>query len=182
MNKSNIVLMGFMGCGKSTIGKLISQKIQSEFVDTDFLIEKKIGISISSFFEKYGENSFRQIEEEIISEIAQGKNQVIATGGGIIKNFNNISNLRANGIIVYLNASPSHIFQNLKGDTTRPLLNTKDKLETINALLNERKPLYERYADIIVNVNHQLIQDIVTTILRHIGEDKYEKNSCDSWT
>ncbi|WP_058485345.1 shikimate kinase [Defluviitalea phaphyphila] len=167
-NKSNIVLIGFMGCGKSTIGKELAKKIKYSFIDSDEEIEKSIGISISDFFAKYGEVKFRKLEEKVISQIAAKNNLVIATGGGVIKNFNNIFSLKSGGIIIYLKAAPMTIFKNVKNDNTRPLLNTNNKLETIKSLLNERAPLYERAADFIVNTDNKSINEIISNILDYI--------------
>lgn len=167
-NKSNIVLIGFMGCGKSTIGKELAKRLKYSFIDSDAEIENKIGMSISDFFAEYGETKFRTIEEKIISQIALDKHLVIATGGGIIKNSNNISALKDSGVIFYLKASPLTIFKNVKDDNTRPLLNTENKLETIKNLLNERNPVYERVADFVIDTDNKSIDDITSYILNHI--------------
>ena len=94
MNKSNIVLIGFMGSGKSTIGKALAQRLNYSFIDSDVLIEDRIKMPISDYFKHYGEEKFRILEEEIISQIALTSEAVIATGGGVVKNPNNISNLK----------------------------------------------------------------------------------------
>lgn len=165
MNKSNIVLIGFMGSGKSTIGKALAQRLNYSFIDSDVLIEDRIKMPISDYFKRYGEEKFRILEEEIISQIALTSEAVIATGGGVVKNPNNISNLKNNGTIFYLKGSPEHIFENVKYDTTRPLLNTGNKLETIKSLLKERSPLYESASDMIIDIDHKSIEEIVVSIL-----------------
>ncbi|NLM12261.1 MAG: shikimate kinase [Epulopiscium sp.] len=165
MSKSNIVLIGFMGSGKSTIGKEIAKRLQYSFIDSDEVVENKIRMSISDYFKRYGEENFRLLEEEIISHIALTTKTVIATGGGVVKNPNNISNLKHNGTIFYLKGSPEYIYERLKYDTSRPLLNTKDKLATIRSLLRERSPLYENASDIIISIDNKSIDEIVVSIL-----------------
>lgn len=165
MNKSNIVLIGFMGSGKSTIGKALARRLNFSFIDSDELIENKIKMSISDYFKRYGEDKFRSLEEEIISQIALTSETVIATGGGVVKNPNNISNLKNNGTLFYLKGSPEHIFEHVKHDTTRPLLNTENKLETIRNLLKQRSPLYENASDIIIPIDNKSIDEIVISIL-----------------
>lgn len=167
-NKSNIVLIGFMGCGKSTIGKILANKLDYYFYDTDILVEKEIGMPISKYFAEHGETEFRLLEERIISQVSMRSKAVIASGGGIVKNHNNILSLRNNGIIFYLKGSPNFIFDRLRYDTTRPLLNTNNKLETIKNLLKERSPLYENASDFIIDIDNQSSDDIVVSILSHI--------------
>ncbi|KAE9637241.1 shikimate kinase [Defluviitalea raffinosedens] len=164
----NIVLIGFMGSGKSTTGKVLAQRIHYSFIDSDEFIESKIKMSISDYFIQYGEDQFRSLEEDIISQIALTSNTVIATGGGIVKNPNNILNLKSNGIIIYLKGSPEHIFERLKYDTTRPLLNTENKLETIKSLLKQRSPLYESASDIIIDIDNKSIDEVVVSILERM--------------
>ena len=167
----NYIFIGFMGCGKTTFGKKISRKIGYKFVDTDRYIEHRQNMSITDIFEKYGESYFRSLEEEICREFSKANNMVIATGGGIIKNEKNIENLKKNGVIIYLKATPEHIFSNIGNDTTRPLLQTDDKMGKIRSLLEERKELYEKYADITIDVSGGNITNITKAILNKIGRD-----------
>lgn len=165
INKENIVLIGFMGCGKTTIGEKLAYKLNYNFVDSDKQLQKEAGTNINDIFKLYGENYFRQLENSIISSIAKLKKQVIATGGGIIKNENNIRLLKKSGIILYLKASPEHIYNNIKNDTSRPLLQCEDKFGKIKELLNERENLYQIYCDIIIEVSNHSIDNIINQII-----------------
>lgn len=168
MNK-NIVLIGFMGCGKSTIGKELAKKFNLNFIDIDCVIQKEENKSIEEIFNIFGEGYFRNLEKQVCAKVSNMKNCVISTGGGVIKNKENINNLKKNGIIIYLKATPEKIYQNLKYDEKRPLLKNKDKFKTICALLKEREHLYNKYADIVFDVNDSspfiLAKNIKNTIL-----------------
>jgi shikimate kinase len=167
----NYIFIGFMGCGKTTFGKKISRKIGYKFVDTDKYIEKKEKMTVSDIFAKYGESYFRSLEENICSDFAHLSDMVIATGGGIIKNEKNIENLKKNGVIIYLKANAEHIFSNIGNDNTRPLLQVEDKLGKIQSLLEERTPIYEKCADITIDVSGGCITGITNDILKAIGRD-----------
>lgn len=169
-HKNNVVLIGFMGCGKTTIGDGLAYRLKYSFIDTDKQIEDEMGTTINNIFKMYGEQYFRQLEHNIIKNINKKNRQVIATGGGIIKNKNNINELKKNGIILYLKASSEHIYNNLKEDNSRPLLQVNNKSVVIEQLLNERKYLYEKYADIIVNVSNNTVENTINTIIEKIGE------------
>lgn len=165
INNQNIVLIGFMGCGKTTVGENLAFKLNYNFVDSDREIQRQSGITINEIFDLYDEDYFRQLENTTIKTICKSKKQVIATGGGIIKNKNNIDILREEGIILYLKASPEHIYNNIKDDTSRPLLQCENKLEKIKSLLNQRENLYKMYCDIAIEVSYYSVDDITNKIL-----------------
>lgn len=167
--KTNIVLIGFMGSGKTTIGTNLAYKLKYSFVDSDDKIVQKMNMSINKIFEIYGEDYFRNLEYDIVRNISKLNKQIISTGGGIIKNKNNIYELKKNGIILYLKASPEHIYSNIKDDTNRPLLQCDNKMEAIKALLNQREFLYKEYCDIIVDVSNNTVDSIVDNIINSIG-------------
>lgn len=152
-NKQNIVLIGMPTCGKSTIAKLLSDDLHIPYVDIDEQIIKQEGKPISELFSEYGEDYFRNIEYQITKDIAKGNHQIIATGGGIIKDRRNIDHLKQNGIIFFIDRS----LEKLQNDDTRPLANTSDK---VRILYQERYPLYSKYADYIIPNN----DDIQTTM------------------
>lgn len=139
----NIVLTGFMGTGKSSIGKLLSCKLGLKFVDTDALIEEQEGISINRIFEKHGEKYFRAIERKTVAGVSAKDNCVIATGGGVVLDGENMANLRKNGVIICLRARPEVIHARITPQDTRPLLKVSDPAAAIKEKLEERSPFYK---------------------------------------
>lgn len=152
MNRKNIILVGFMGCGKTTIGKNLSRLTGYKFIDMDYEIEKRAGMKISRIFEMYGEAEFRRMETGLCGELSAAGGCIIATGGGVVKSEANIQLLKKNGRVLYIKAAPEHIYNNIKDDRTRPLLNVEDKMLRIRELMDERKPLYEQRSDITFEV------------------------------
>lgn len=150
----NISLIGMMGCGKSTIGKLLSDRLCFSFVDTDEVIVETQGISINEIFERKGEEYFREIESSVLSDVLSSDNKVISTGGGIIKSDKNITLLKNNSKVFYLKANENILFDRVKNNTERPLLNTENMLEKIKLLLNQRKEKYEQ-AHYIIDANQE---------------------------
>lgn len=152
--KTNIALIGFMGAGKSITGVALAQRLKKKFLETDSLIEQRAGKSIPEIFSEDGEAAFRRLEAEIAAEVGREENAVIACGGGMVLNKINMDRLRGNAVIVYLDIDPDIILKRLinSGDN-RPLLNTPDRKQRIMDLLKQRKPLYEREADIKVAVD-----------------------------
>ncbi|WAM34680.1 shikimate kinase [Caldicellulosiruptor morganii] len=151
----NIVLTGFMGSGKTTIGKLIAEKLKIDLVDTDSEIIKEFGLTIDRIFEIYGEKKFRECERKVIERVSKLENVVISTGGGVVLEPENIRLLRENGVIYFLYASPDTILKRLKDDNSRPLLKNGDKLSNIIRLLNLRMPFYK-------NCDFEINTDILT--------------------
>lgn len=148
----NIVLIGFMGCGKSTIGKELAKIFNFNFIDTDCLIEEKENLSIEEIFNIFGEKYFRSLEKQIYFNVSKLNNSVISTGGGCVLDKENIEYFKKNSIIIYLKATPEKIYENIKYDDTRPILRNKDKFNSICSLMYKREPLYKKYADIIFNI------------------------------
>lgn len=139
--KKNIVLIGFMGTGKTVTGRVLAEQTGMELVDMDAVIEQRAGIPISEIFATQGEAAFRTMERELAQELSQREGLIISTGGGIVLNPNNIADFEKNSLVVCLTASEETIFQRLENDSTRPLL-SGDKKEQIGALLQKRAPLY----------------------------------------
>lgn len=158
MNRKNIVLCGFMGCGKSTIGSLLSKKNGMSFIDLDNYIEKKEQKKISDIFAERGEEYFRKLEREASAELSTKNGLVIATGGGTLTYQVNVDAFKTNGKIVLLDLPVEVIAERLKGDTTRPLLNRPDKDKAMRELYEKRLPLYKSAADITVNAAQSPLQ------------------------
>jgi shikimate kinase len=162
--KTNVAIIGFMGAGKTVVGRALAAKLGKKFVELDELIVARAGKAITQIFAEDGEIKFRELEIAVTKDAAAGENQVIATGGGVILNRINIDRLRQNGIIIYLTVSPGEILRRVAGDGGRPLLNTPDKEKRIRELLALRKPLYEQAADIKVNTSQRRVEKIVDEI------------------
>ncbi|GAA0747205.1 shikimate kinase [Clostridium oceanicum] len=163
--KKNIVLIGMPGCGKTSIGKILSEKINLEFYDVDKYIEEMTDELISSLFKK-GEEYFRDAESSAIKEICKKENIVISTGGGVIKREENIKELKEKGKIFFINRPLENIINDIDTDS-RPLL--KDKKSNLINLYNERYELYKKYSDVIINNNldlHSVIDNIISNINR----------------
>jgi len=171
--KTSIALIGFMGAGKTAVGKALAKKLNRKFVDLDYLIKHKVGKPIPEIFQQDGEDAFRELEIEVAKEVSRDKNLVIACGGGIVLNKINIDRLREKSIIVYLTASPRILLKRiLSGEEERPVLKGSDKASEIGELLKFRKPFYERAADIKINTSKLDINSVVEQIIRKLKEDE----------
>lgn len=144
MNTSpGIILMGFMGTGKTTVGKLLAERLGLTFTDMDDCIVRRAGKSIPAIFAEDGEPAFRALERQTVIELASQPGLVVATGGGVVLNPDNIRDLGASALLVCLQASPDIILERLRHDTGRPLLSAGDKGEKIRSLLATRQSLYD---------------------------------------
>ncbi len=165
----NIVLMGFMGCGKTTLGKLLSEKKGFNFCDTDDLIVKREERSINDIFAQEGEAYFRQLETETVKElIGNAKHAVISIGGGLPVKEENRPLLRDLGICVYLRTSKEELIKRLENDKSRPLLSGGDIEKRIDELMNNRKDIYESVAELIIDTDGLNKEEIVDTILERM--------------
>ncbi len=168
--KSNIALIGFMGVGKTTVGEILAERLGLKFFETDKLIEQRAGMTIPEIFRELGEIAFRDFEIEVTREISEQENVVISCGGGIVLNQINIDRLRLKSIIVYLSASPIIILGRVNhSKRVRPLLNTANKVAAVRRLLKDRKPLYERAADMKVDVSRSA-EDVAEKIIHRLKE------------
>lgn len=169
--KTNIALIGFMGAGKTAVGRVLAKKLDKKLVEMDSLIENKAGKSIARIFKENGEIAFRQLEIEVTKEVAAGKNQVIACGGGVVLNKINIDRLKEGAVVVYLIASPEVIQERVSTDReVRPLLKTSNKALTIQELLEFRQPFYERAADIKIDTSMLDIEAVAQRIVARLKE------------
>ena len=159
----NIALIGFMATGKTSVGKELARLRGMHYSDTDALIEQEAGITISEIFNRYGEKYFRDLETKIISQSVQLDNQVITLGGGAVLRPENMDVLERNSIIVCLTATPEVIYERVKDDTTRPLLQVPDPQAKIRELLTQRAPYYQR-CNLMVDTSELTIPQIVARI------------------
>lgn len=166
-----IILIGFMGVGKTTIGKIIAKKLKLNFVDMDNYIEKTEGKSISKIFEEYGEQRFRELESESLKDLIKSDNIVISTGGGIVTTKENSDILKKEKIVIFLDGNTQTILNHLSKEIDkRPLLsNSKNVENTISNLLNQRYEKYNSICDIKIDINEKNIEEVVSQILVNIG-------------
>lgn len=171
--KTSIALIGFMGTGKTVVGKLLAEKLGKEFIELDALIEKKAGKSIPEIFRQDGEIRFRELEIEVTREVADKENAVIACGGGIVLNKINIDRLKRTCAIVCLTASPAVILKRTSGDKDgRPLLAVTERVQQIKELMKFRRPFYERSAEITVNTSRMNADSVAGKIIEILRENE----------
>ena len=164
----NIYLIGLMGSGKTTLGKILSKKLDKIFYDSDQVIEEKLGVDVSMIFEYEGEEGFREREKDILQELVSKKNIVLATGGGIILSKSNRDLLSENGIVIYLKSNQKDLILRTKNDKTRPLLKNGNIELIIKKLCKEREPLYEEIADFEIMTKNKRVHEVVNEIIRII--------------
>jgi len=163
--KDNIILIGFMGCGKSSVGIKLSYRLKRTLIDTDKWIENKEKTTISQIFKTKGEAAFRRMETDCLKELTETANkQIISVGGGLPVKEENHELLKQLGKVIYLKISPEAVYERLKEDTTRPLLQVEDPVARIKELLAYRGPIYEKCADIVIDVSQKSFGEILTQI------------------
>ena len=165
----NIVLIGFMGCGKSTVGKVLAKRLQLLVEDTDKLIEAREGRTISDIFAKEGEGYFRDLETGLLQEIsAESKVRILSVGGGTPVRLENRKLIKQCGLVIYLRVCPETVYERVKHDTKRPLLQCDDPLGKIRELMASREDAYNECADIIVDVDEKSVEMVVEEILTRL--------------
>lgn len=165
----NIVLIGLRGSGKSTIGNLLSEKLNMKFIDADIYLVNKSGKSIPVIVKEFGWDNFRDLEEKIIKEISQKKEIIIATGGGVVERQNNIINLKKSGKLVWLNAKVTTLVARVGNDPNRPpLTDSKSLEEEMKVMFNKRKRLYQKAADLIITTDNKSPKDLVQIIINNL--------------
>lgn len=170
----HVVLIGFMGCGKSTIGIRLSYRLRRVVEDTDKRIEKEQAMTISEIFAEKGEVYFRDLETDLLTRMCEDKGfKIIATGGGLPLREENRDLLHKLGKVVYLRVRPKTVYERLKNDTTRPLLQGENPLGKIENLMGQRSSIYESAADIIVDVDDKNIEQILDEIVEALGYENF---------
>ncbi len=174
----NIFLVGLMGAGKTSVGKLLARRLGKTFYDCDHEIERATGVKVAVIFEIEGEAGFRTREEKALAELAGRRDIVLATGGGAVLSAANRKYLADNGVVVYLRAAATDLWARTRHDKNRPLLDTADPLSRLQQLHDERDPLYREVADIVVDTGDQslgsLAHKVEAQLLRHLGASDRE--------
>jgi len=162
---NNIILVGLMGAGKSTIGRSLAKKLKKEFYDSDRVIEERTGVDIATIFEIEGEEGFRDRESQVIMELCQLKDIIIATGGGSVLREENRINMKQFSQVVYLSTTAELLYSRIRHDKSRPLMQTSNPLETLKKLLEDREPLYKEVSEIIITTGKQKASVIVKRVI-----------------
>ena len=156
------------GSGKSTVGRQLSRRLQLPFFDSDHVIEQRLGCSIREYFAREGETAFRDVEEQVLAELAQGPTAVVATGGGAVLREANRRRLRAAGRVIYLRSSPEELFRRLRHDMQRPLLQVANPLEKLRELYAQRDPLYRDIAHFQIETGRPSVSRLVNMIVMQL--------------
>jgi shikimate kinase len=170
LDAMTISLVGLPGGGKSTVGRQLAKRIGARFVDSDAVLEERIGMPIRSFFEQFGEQAFRDIEETVIDELTgqTAESLIIATGGGAVLRTNNRTHLHDRTTVIYLRSSPEELHRRLRYDTQRPLLQVADPQAKLRELYEQRHPLYEEVAHYSVDTGRPSVGTLVNMILMQL--------------
>ncbi len=165
---SSTFLVGLPGSGKSTIGRQLARRLSLPFFDSDHVIEERLGCSIREYFEREGEERFRDLEESVLDELTQGPASVVSTGGGAVLRPANRAHLRERGNVVYLRSVPEEVFRRLRHDRHRPLLQVADPLQRLRDLFEARDPLYRQAAHFIIETGRPSVATLVNMIVMQL--------------
>ena len=173
---ANIYLVGMMGAGKTTVGRLLARRLKLRFVDSDREIESRCGVKIPLIFEIEGEAGFRARESQVLAELAGQEGVVLGTGGGAVLAEQNRRRLAASGTVVYLRARPEDLYERVRHDRNRPLLAAGDPLGRLRELYAERDPLYRSIADLTVDTGRQGVNALTRQLLFKL-EERWEASA-----
>lgn len=170
MTSGNLFLVGLMGAGKTTVGKLLAKHLGKLFIDSDHEIERRTGVKVHLIFELEGEAGFRARETAVIDELTQQENIVLATGGGAILYAENREALHNRGTVIYLRANVEDLWRRTRHDKNRPLLQTENPRARLQQLLNQRDPLYRETAHVVIDTGEQNVQKLVRQLEKELAQ------------
>lgn len=177
----NLFLIGLMGAGKTTVGKILAKRLHWPFFDSDHEIEARTGVRIPTIFEIEGEEGFRNREVETIAELVSMRNVVLATGGGAVLRTENQRALKENGTVIYLRANVDDLYERTRHDRNRPLLQTADPKAKLQALFEQRDPIYRQLADVVIDTSRQNVNSLVAQLERklqtHLQQQQNQNNA-----
>jgi shikimate kinase len=165
---AHVALVGLPGSGKSTVGRQLARRLGRPFIDTDQVIEQRVGLSIREFFEREGEESFRDLEQSVIDELTLGEPCVLSTGGGAVLRLANRQHLKQRTQAVYLHSAPEEVFRRLRHDRNRPLLQVPDPLARLRELYALRDPLYRESARFVVETGRPSVAALVNMVVMQL--------------
>jgi shikimate kinase len=166
----NLYLVGMMGAGKTTVGRLLARRLKLRFVDSDHEIEHRCGVKVPLIFDIEGEAGFRARETQTLAELTSAEGIVLATGGGTVLADENRRRLAARGTVIYLRATPEDLYERVRQDRNRPLLATPDPLGRLRELYVQRDPLYHEVADVVIDTGRQTVQALARTLADQLGD------------
>ena len=166
--EGSLILVGMMGAGKTTVGRLLARRLKRNFYDSDEEIERRCGVRIPVIFDIEGEAGFRTRETQVIAELCALDDAVLATGGGVILSAENRRHIAARGVVVYLHARPGHLWLRVRHDRNRPLLATRDPQKKLEDLYEQRDPLYREVADVVLDTGRQSVQTLTKDLLARL--------------
>lgn len=165
----SVVLVGLPGAGKTTVGRQLARRLKLPFVDTDHIIEDRLGCSIGEYFAREGEEAFRNVEQDVIDELTLCKEEhVLSTGGGAVLRPINRRHLRERAQVVYLRSYPEELFRRLRHDTTRPLLQVTDPMAKLRELFESRDPLYKEVAHFVMETGRPSVSTLINMIMMQL--------------
>ena len=172
MHKESIFLIGPMGAGKSTVGRVLAERLQYEFIDSDHVIEARTGASIPMIFDIEGESGFRDREQSVLDDLTQCPHVILATGGGVVEREENRKHLRTRGFVVYLKSPVESLIQRTRHDRNRPLLQQADPAKVLRELMIKREPWYIEMADLIIETQQVPVHRVVKQIMDQLHQEQ----------
>ncbi len=166
--KGNIFLIGFMGTGKSTIARELEKMLNTECMEMDEMIVERQGMSIPDIFEQYGEDYFRDAESELLIDLKKKENVIVSCGGGVVVRQENIGYMKESGTIILLSATPQTVYERVKNNRNRPILNGNMNVEYIAGLMEKRREKYEEAADITIITDNKNVEEICKEIIKSL--------------
>ena len=164
----SIIFVGLPGAGKTTIGRQLARRLGVAFVDSDHVIEARLGCSIREYFAREGEDAFRDIEQAVLDDLSQHHHGVISTGGGAVLRAANRQHLHERGYVIYLRSAPEDVFRRVRHDSARPLLQVDDPLARLRSLYEARDPLYRETAHFVLDTGRPSVSALVSKILMQL--------------
>lgn len=180
-NPLSIIFVGLPGSGKTTIGRQLARRLDVPFVDSDHVIEHQLGCSIREFFAREGEEVFRDVEQQVLDELSQSHQGVIATGGGAVLREANRRHLHERGQVVYLRSTPDDVFRRVRHDKARPLLQVDDPLARLRSLFEVRDPLYREAAHFVIETGRPSVATLVNMITMQLELAGHLPSPAQAW-